>query len=205
MNLNLIIQELRSHCPVFAKRVVGAAEFLHSSQSAHLSLPAAYVVPLDDEVGPAAFAQGYRQIVTEGFSVIVALDNREDERGQHAVTTLEQIRAMIWRALLGWSPNDAYSPIIYEGGHLVSIDRARLFFAFDFSTQIQIVTKDTRQGQILDTLSPFVGINIQVDALEPMADPNAPQHQHPQDPSAYRGGSPGPDGRIEHHSSISLT
>lgn len=204
MNLNLIIQELRSHCPVLGKRVVGAAEFLHSSQSAHLSLPAAYVVPLDDEVGPAASAQGYRQTLTEGFSVIVALDNREDERGQHAVSTLEQIRAAIWKTLLGWSPSEAYSPIIYDGGHLVSIDRARLFFAFDFSTQTQIITKDTRQEQTLDTLSPFVEINIQVDALDPMADPNTPQYEHPQDPSAYRGGSPGPDGRIEHHSSISL-
>jgi hypothetical protein len=205
VNLNRIISELRQHCPVFAQRVGGAAEFSPLTQAANLTVPAAYVIPLDDEVGPAASGQGYRQLLTEGVSIVVALDNKADERGQTSIAALEQIRAELWHALLAWSPGPEYGPFIYDGGHLLSIDRARLFFAFDFSAQTEIVTSDTRQAVEIGQLEPLLGADVQVDAIDPAADPNRPQRYFPTDSTAYPGGNPGPDGRIEHQAEINLS
>ncbi|MCC7005071.1 MAG: hypothetical protein IT497_00325 [Ottowia sp.] len=204
MNLNIIIAELRKRCPLFEQRVGGAAEFSPLPEGANLVVPAAYVIPLDDEVGPPSSGQGYRQTLTEGFTVVVALSNKADERGQSARTMLDQVRAALWRVLLGWSPAPEYSELVYEGGNLMLMDRARLYFGFEFSTQTQITTADTRQGQDIDRLEPVSAVALNVDAIEPMADPNYPQRDHPTDPNAYAGGYPGVDGRIEHSAHIKL-
>ena len=71
---------------------------------------------------------------------------------------------------------------MYEGGNLLSLDRARLWYQFEFSASMEIDGSDGWQDTELAGLPHFDGVNFKSDCIDP-ADPN----------KAY----PGPDGRIE--------
>lgn len=127
----------------------------------------------------------------ETFAVIVALDNRLDERGQASGKGVHAIRAELWAALLGWRPEDRYDGVVYEGGNLMTIDRARLWWRFEFSAYMELGPEDGFQEGALAALPHFDGVNLNVDMIAPAADPNLQ--------------SPGPDGRIEHRASAPPT
>ena len=190
MNITTVIEHLRAHCPGFGGRVAGAARYKQIDETASMSSPAAFVIPLDDSPGERMSLNDVRQTLTESFAVVVSLDNRPDERGQNAVNAAhDTIRAQLWAALLGWQPdglaeNSIYRGIDYQGGNLLHLDRARLWFQFDFSAEREIGPADGYQATELNDLPHFDGATINVDDIDPAADPNL----------SY----PGPDGRIEH-------
>lgn len=187
MKLNLIIQALRQRCPSFANRVAGAAEFKRLPENSTLPVPSAFVIPLDDAPEANRSDNGYRQLVRDAFGVIVVLSNTADERGQAAAVSVHDIRAELWRALLGWQPEADYDGIEYEGGQLLGMDRSRLFYQFEFGADFEIGSGDvgdeeTWQAIALANLGPFTEMKVDVDCIDP-SDPNLQ--------------SPGPDGRIE--------
>lgn len=190
MNLNLVIQQMRTYCPSFAGRVAGSARFKRLDEAANLQVPAAYVIPLDDNPDNTMSLNETRQVMIESFAVIVAISNTPDERGQAAVNSAhDTIRAEIWRALLGWQPDglgsaSRYRGIQYQGGNLLDLDRSRLWYQFDFGAYMEIGPDDGYQAIELGNLPHFDGATINVDDIDPAADPNL--HY------------PGPDGRIEH-------
>lgn len=186
MNLNLVINQLRTYCPSFSGRVAGAARFKRLEESADLSVPAAYVIPLDDSPGDRMSLNDVRQPLIESFAVIVALSNVPDERGQAAVNTAhDAIRAELWHALLGWQPDKTiYRGVEYQGGNLLDLDRSRLWYQFDFGAYMEITPADGWQSIELNNLTHFDGATIKVDDIDPAADANIQY--------------PGPDGRIEH-------
>lgn len=190
MNLNTIINQLRLHCPSFGGRVAGSARFKRLPEDANLLVPAAYVIPLDDNPGDSLSLNDVRQMLVESFAVIVVISNVPDERGQAAVNSAhDTIRAEIWKALLGWQPDKViYNGITYQGGNLLDLDRSRLWYQFDFGAEMQIGPEDGWQAIELDALPPFDGMNIKWDYIDPAADPNLQY--------------PGPDGRIEHEFNI---
>jgi len=143
MNLDLIIAALRLRCPSFAGRIAGAAQFQLLSEKTNLLVPCAYVIPLDDNPDENRSATGYRQRITDAFAVIVALGNTADERGQGAATAVHALRRELWKALLGWQINDDYDGIEYGGGNLLGLDRARLWYQFEFSAAFEIGSDDT--------------------------------------------------------------
>lgn len=193
MNLNLVINQLRLHCPSFDGRVAGAARFKRLKEDANLVVPAAYVIYLDDNPSETSSLNDVRQRMVESFAVIVALSNVPDERGQAAINQgHEAIRAEVWKALLGWQPDKAvYNGIIYQGSHLLDMDRSRLWYQFEFGVEMEIGPSDGWQQIELSQLPPFEGANIKVDYIDPAADPNLQY--------------PGPDGRIEHEITIPKT
>lgn len=183
MNLTTVIQALRARCPSFANRVAGAAEYKPLPESAALSVPCAFVIPLDDNPSENKSQNVTRQAMTESFAVIVAISNTTDERGQAAAYSTDTIRAALWAALLGWSPDEAiYDGITYEGGSLLSLDRARLWYQFEFGAAMEVGPEDGWQETENAALPPFEGVNYQLDAIEPF-------DQNLEDS--------GPDGRIE--------
>ncbi len=101
MKLELIIAQLRALCPSFNGRVAGAAEFKPVQEAAALPVPCAFVIPLDDRPDPPKALNAVGQEMTDSFAVIVALDNRADEKGQSAFDGVHAIRSEIWKALLG--------------------------------------------------------------------------------------------------------
>lgn len=185
MDLETVIAALRTRCPTFSTRIAGAAQFKILPESAALAVPCAFAIPLDDNPGESLAMNSVRQTLTDSFAVIVAVSNVADERGQGAADQIHSLRAELWAALLGWRPADRYDGIAYEGGSLLAIDRARLWYQFEFGAPMEIAPEDGWQEIELAALPHFDGANINIDVIDPMADPNL----------AY----PGPDGRIEVH------
>lgn len=185
MRLSNVIAAIRTRCPVFEGRVAGAAQFQALTESAKMRLPAAYVIPAEDTTAEQKSLTDYWQDVTEGFAVIVVLDNTRDERGQAAVyDAVHDIRAILWKCLLGWQPEPSGGPVCYAGAQMLNMDRARLYCQFDFTLRREITEQDTRQQEDLDALDEFKTISIDVDYIDP--------------------GS-GPDGIPEHHTEITLS
>lgn len=191
MQLELIIAALRARCSSFTNRIAGAAQFKLLPESAALAVPCAFVIPLDDNPSESRSQNSVRQSLTDSFAVIVALSNVADERGQGSAHTVDTLRNELWAALLGWQPSDRYDGISYDGGSIVAIDRARLWYQFDFSADMEIEPSDGWQETALAALPHFDGATINVDAIDPMADPNVQY--------------PGPDGRIETSFSVPQT
>lgn len=179
MKLSLIIDALRNRAPSFDGRVAGAAEFQALELNAKMKLPAAYVIPTGDTVGAQESQTDYYQVVNEGFAVVVVLDNRRDLRGQKAAfDAVDSIRAELFAAILGWEPDDDTHPISYDGGQVVEMNRAALYYQFDFTAERELTEADTRQAVDLAALTPLETVTIDVDLIDP---------------------GNGPDNRIEHH------
>ena len=153
---------MRTYCPSFAGRVAGAARFKMMEEAANMPLPAAYVIPLDDNPGERMSLNDVRQPIIESFAVIVALSNVPDERGQAAVNSAhDAIRAEIWRALLRFQPDPVtYRGIEYQGGNLLDLDRSRLWYQFDFGAYMEIGPDDGWQQVELNDLPHFDGATI---------------------------------------------
>lgn len=162
MKLDPIINEIKARCPTFGGRVAGAAEYANLRNRSNMTVPAAYVVPLDDNATGQSSSTGYRQTVTDGFSVIVVITNQADERGQTATNQLHDLRAELWAGLLGYELED-YDEIVYSGGNLLHVDRARLDYQFDFSADFYIDISDTRKGADQNSLPAFKSVKIDLD------------------------------------------
>ena len=163
MNITQVIAQLKAAAPVFNGKVAGAAEYARGVEDqVWLLAPAAYVVPLDMDVGENTSQVGIYQHVTERIGVVVALDNSTnpaDRRGQTAVATVDQIQAQLFRALLNWRPDStvdnpgaaqASNPQVdheargfsFDGGAVRGWDLARLFYEFDFALDVVITDDD---------------------------------------------------------------
>lgn len=184
MKLSLIVKALRAWAPGFGQRVLSAPQFKPIPENQHLDVPAAYVMPWEDapDGKDNASPGGYRQTVSDGFSVLVVVDNRAGEYSPAAADQVHDLRAEIWAALLGWEPSDDYDEIVYQGGGIEYVDRARLYYRLDFSARTEIEVGQTRHAAVIAALPALEVVGISLDAIDP-ADPNR--------------AAIGPDGRIE--------
>jgi hypothetical protein len=195
MKLNPIVAHLRRELPSVAGRVAGGIDWDAVIDSAQLTLPAAYVIATADAAAPSRAQNMVIQDITDQFNVVIVLDT-SDERGQADNDLLHDMRAELWRALLGWRPAPEYSPIEYGKGALLHISRARVVYQFTFFSEFQIGRNsaeqpaETWQELELDRLNGFTGVDFKMDCIDP-ADPNLQR--------------PGPDGRIEVHFSGDVT
>lgn len=187
MKISPIIAHLREHCPSLAARVSGGIDLGAVSESVLLKNPSAYVIAADDKAGDNRAQNAVIQDIEDRFEVVLAMDTK-DERGQQATDLLHDFRKELWRALVGWRPSDEYDPVVYDGGGLVLINRARVVYRFSFSAAFQLGRNsptdpaETWHEHALDGLPVFSGATIDMDCIDP-ADRNLQY--------------PGPDGRIE--------
>ncbi len=186
MKLSQILQRLRLLCPSFGQRVAVEVAFVPPAEAGVLPIPAAWIHPLDARPLPVVERNHYRQEVRERFAVVVAVDNAE---GEAALAAVHDLRAEIWKALLGWVPTAGHGWIEFEGGQVLHKDGARLYYRFDFGVSLLIGHADTAQAVEEAALPPLAEIDVTVDAWDP-ADPNT--------------GGPGPDGRPEARVPITL-
>ncbi len=160
MNYSFLINQLKLLAPFFNGNVAGAAAYAHGVEDqVWLPLPAAYVVPLDEDAGDQPGLNSFYQTLTERFQVIVVFDNTVDRRGQSVTELYEVARLSIFSAILNWRPDSTqdnpdlvtslYTPVnrsskgIYSGGAgLVSFDRARLFYQWTFCLDCQFTAAD---------------------------------------------------------------
>ena len=169
MDLKLVIEALRERLPDFGDRVYGSAEFAPIDEVGKTAIPAAWVVPMHDQTHPQKSQTDYWQNCDDGFSVIVALDNRSDELGLSAVNSaIHILRRKLFGALLGWQPAPEYTRgIEYVGGVLMDMNRALLFYKFDFMATFEITDEMTWQFIDLATLPLLKTVHIDVDLIDP--------------------------------------
>jgi len=166
MQIDLIIAALRTRCAAtFGDNVAGAAEFKGLDEATALPLPCAFVIPMDDNPDDDTSANSVRQNLRDTFAVVVCVSNAADPRGQGSATSMHALRALLWSALLGWQPSDTYGPIQYAGGTLLAMDRARLWYQFEFTASMTIDASDGYQATALAALPHFDGASVSIDML----------------------------------------
>ena len=103
MKLATIISALRAYCPSFEGRVGGAAEYA-AIDITNLPMPCAFVLPVS-EIGEDMDSMGtdYRQRVKQIFCVVILVSTADQERGQDAFDAIEDLKAEIFKAILGTS------------------------------------------------------------------------------------------------------
>ena len=111
---------------------------------------------------------------------MVVVNNTQDARGQASVDVIEEAREALWKALLGWSPDEKkYDGIVYQGGNLLDMHRAHLYYQFEFSAEFEIGSEDTRQWTDLEELPSFDGVDANnpakgfgIDLIDPGSGPD---------------------------------
>lgn len=177
MNLEAVVEQLRTHCPSFENRVAGAANFaIGLETTVNLKLPACFVVPEAEEAAEQKGLTGYDQLVTEQVLIIVEFDNRSDRRGQSVTLLYDAMRRELWRALLNWRPPPAAGDtqraargFWFGGGQLIDFDRARLFYQWRFCLDITVTDLDGWQ----EPLDPLEEIDVtRTPAIPPGTSPD---------------------------------
>jgi hypothetical protein len=141
------IEQLRAYCPFFGGRVAGAADFIRGLQNynATMPLPAAYVIPLDQESTGNKLMVGLEQIISKVIGVVVELD-AADRRGQVPAMQCDEIEAALFAAILNWAPVECRVPgksgYVFSAGRFLDLDRARLFYRWEFLLEYQISDED---------------------------------------------------------------
>lgn len=163
MKLGPIAQKLRLiNSLYFEDRVAGAAElsFVMGEENVPIEKDTVYIVPLSENASRNNLDTGIKQEITEAFGVVVVLVAAVSQRDKTALTAydkLDNIRADIFSAILGWQlpiadyPN-VESLISYGGGRLIDINRAFLWYLFEFTVDSRIGDED--------------GVNVGMDNLE---------------------------------------
>jgi hypothetical protein len=141
MKLGPIVLKLRAANTRFNNFIGGAAE-LETALSNTLRKEMAFVIPLNDATsGGNTQGNTVFQYITERFAIIAAISNdssAKDKTGLTAYDNVNDIRAEFLSAIYGWKPTGAYDPIIYMGGKLLGLDRAYLWYQFEFEYKEEI-------------------------------------------------------------------
>ena len=175
MNLDLVIGQVRQYCAPLQGRVGGAADFdtgtehivAFTDSKGALVYPTAVVIPLDDEATDLDPMSGpnLNQMVTERIGIIVEFDATADRRGQGGVDQVHAMKYALHGALLNWNPDPEHSTsgLRYAGGRLIAYDRARLFWQYDYSIEVQLTDGD---GFAISG-DPLLGITSTFTTLDP--------------------------------------
>jgi hypothetical protein len=185
MKITALITQLREQCPTLANRVAAGIDLATLQANTPLQTPCAYVVAIADLASKSVAQNLMLQPIRDRFEITLVLDTSD---AVAALDQLHDLRAELWRALVGYKPGNDYSAIAYDGGELVSINSSRVLYRLRFFTEFQLGRNLPGQPaqswheRELDGLSSFTGVTVRVDAIDP-ADPNLQR--------------PGPDGRLE--------
>lgn len=185
MKITPVYTQVATQCVNLAVRVVVGIDLTPQNPFAVLDTPAVLIVPLTDLSSRSTAVNNSASTIRDRFEVALLLDATNP---QQALDQLHDLRAEVWRALVGFKPGAEYSPIQYEGGELVPVGNERLLYRLRFFAEFQLGRNrsgqpaETWHERELDGLPSFTGVTVRVDAIDP-ADPNLK--------------SPGPDGRLE--------
>lgn len=144
MQLAPIVLKIRAASTRFGNRVSGAAD-LSRILAGTLTNEMAYVIQLADNATPNQYDTTINQRLTDRIGVVVALKNdtsSKDKTGITAYDSIHNVRAEIFRAILGWKMDGAESLLCYRGGRLLQLTRAYLWYQFEFEADIRLTDAD---------------------------------------------------------------
>lgn len=185
MDVESIVTQISSELSVsVAVGFIGGVEVL--SKTPISSFPAFYVSPRSNRASQG-LSKDSNNLIVDVFEVFLVLNS---PLGKESLvqTQAYNLRADLWRALVGFKPGPDYNPIQYEGGELVPLSNERLLYRLRFFAEFQLGRNlpgqpaETWHERELDGLPSFTGVTVRVDAIDP-ADSNLQR--------------PGPDGRLE--------
>ncbi|AWA38173.1 phage tail terminator protein [Pseudomonas sp. 22105] len=185
MKISPILTQLRAQCPSLAGHIATGVDLVLLQGDPNLPMPSAHVLPLEDLASASTAQNSAIQPIRDRFEIVLVLDATDATK---ALDLLHDLRAELWRALVGFKPDSNYSAIVYDGGETVSINSSRAFYRLRFFAEFQLGRNlpsqpaESWHERELDGLSSFTGATVRVDAIDP-ADPNLKR--------------PGPDGRVE--------
>ncbi len=185
MKITPLIAQLRDYCPTLSSRVAVSIDLATLQAENPLQTPCAYVITLADLASNSLAQNITLKPIRDRFEVTLVLDATDATK---ALDLLHDLRAELWRALVGFKPGSDYGAIEYDGGELVSINSSRALYRLRFFAEFQLGRNlpgqpaESWHERELDGLSSFTGATVRVDAIDP-ADPNLKR--------------PGPDGRLE--------
>ena len=163
MNIDVVAAQIRTLAPVFNGNVAGAAAYANGvADQVWLPLPAAYVIPGDQDTNDNDIGNGLDQLVRERIAVIVVLETLNaggapdfaDRRAQAAAASIDTLKYAIFRAILNWRPdwdpnnqnvNREARGIYFSGASYPAdgaFDRARFFYQFTFTLDTLITDAD---------------------------------------------------------------
>lgn len=192
MRVSRIVAHLRKHCPSFDKRIAVGLDFSPERSQVKFAVPCAVVFPDGDEASSSMARESIVQDVEDTFSVVLILKTQDAIRGDETADHLHLLRAELFRALLGWVPDDGYDPIEYVGGEVTEMDRSLTYYVMRFTSSFVVGhaagtseerPPETWQEYELSGLPELKAMDIAVDVIDPIFDPNLSET--------------GPDGRVE--------
>ena len=144
--------------------MITGATTMGAVRNATFDKEAAFVIPLAEAATRNETDMTAIQRVTERFAVIVALRNDKDMQDELGITAYDRLhtaRAYIFNSILGWDMNavlagtvEVVSVISFRGGRLIDLNRANLWYQFEFEYDIQLSDDDcTTEDQ--DALGEF--------------------------------------------------
>jgi phage virion morphogenesis protein len=135
MQLVSLVERLRE-IPELKSNVAGMASYLRAVDAGLRSVPAAFVVPLNETAGANPYgSQIVQQAIAPRIGVILAVQNKFDATGGRATDDVEALRVAVRTKLLGWAPGDGLAPLEFGGGGLLDFDDTVLFWQDDYVTQ----------------------------------------------------------------------
>lgn len=149
MKLSTIILALRAGETYFGSRIGGALDFARV-QSNTLIDEVAFVIPLGEEAVDNDSDSGMNQTIKERFAVVCVIKNdtsAAEKAGILAYDTLASIRSGLFRVLINLDLG--YSRTIeYSGARLLDMDRAWMWYQYEFKYESRLTSNDAGEGII---------------------------------------------------------
>lgn len=130
MDLQAILQRLRTELADLALREIEPAAGLDAAMRANRAVPAAYLIPLSERGQATGQTGEVDQIEHRLFAVVQAVD----VGNAHGVVDLKTLRQRVKRALVGFVPDPSMGdPVLFVGGELVEFEgNGRLLWSDEF-------------------------------------------------------------------------
>ncbi len=171
MKVSSTIQALRERCPSFQQKIFGAAEYQNLVNAINPEqLPAAYVFTISENPQTLQrLENSYYQEVDATIGIVLVVSS-EDVRGQSAVDFAEDLKAEIFKAILGWAPlGDRNCTYEYSNYQLLdsSMCPAALFIQLEFSCPYVIDVDCTRiPEQLNEDTTEIHTVAVDVDMID---------------------------------------
>lgn len=144
MQIGPIVLKLRLAETRFENRISGAAQLAQALEYT-LKKETAFVIQLNEIANANTLDNSISQKINEQFGVIVALDNGSSDRDKTGLISydkLADVRTEIFSAILGWQIPGTESLVSYAGGRVAGLNRAYLWYQFEFLTETRIDDDD---------------------------------------------------------------
>lgn len=120
---------------VTSLKLAGGAADLASAAESLKQKPAAFVLPNSERAsGSTTGTMAVSQQNIVRFTVVIAVQNLRDARGENAQADLRTIRMAIATALHGWQPDSEFDPIQYGSGKLLQLTDQVVWYQDEYLT-----------------------------------------------------------------------